>query len=549
MLRHLHLSGLGVIEDLDLELNAGLNVLTGETGAGKTMVVLALGLVTGARGSAQLVRAGAGAARIQASFDAPEGAEEWAEDGEVLLSRTVGADGRSGARIGGQLATVSTLGAVGRMLLEVHGQNQSLRLLEPSTQTALLDRSAGDAHVVAVASYRETFEALTAADSAIDELRRAARDRAREMDLLEYQVREIRGVAPEPGETASVESEEVRLAHVERLQELAGGARAALGEEGGAADSMSVASRALADAASVDGSVVDLASRAAALAAEAAELARDLRTYIESLAADPERLEAVRARIAELKSLQRKYGSTDEEVMAFGSEAEARLQVLARSDDRLTELEQGRTHLVARLEELAARLTRTRLAAAANLERALDAELKALGMPQASLRIVLEPQDVMGPTGAEKVELRLSAGEGQPLLPLVKAASGGELSRVMLACRSVLANLDEVPTLVFDEVDAGIGGEAGLAVGRRLANLAATRQVIVVTHLPQIACFADAQFRVNKSGGEAGVEPVRDDERVRELARMLAGLGESAHASSHAEELLAEASRVRTSAS
>jgi DNA repair protein RecN (Recombination protein N) len=420
---------------------------------------------------------------------------------------------------------------VGGRLLEIHGQHQALRLLDAATQTAFLDRAAGRRHLGAVDAMGDAWASLSRARAELEELRAAVREREREADLLAYQVREIDTVGPGAGETEALLTEEARLGHVERLLELAG-----------AADGLSAAVAALRTAAGLDESAEGLASRAQALAAEVAELGRDVRGYRETLAADPGRLEEVRQRIAALKGLQRKYGATDTEVLSFLREATERLATL--EDERLEELERQVGALETAFAERTAVVTRGRAKAAPTLAGQLRDELVELGMPSAELEVALVDAPE-GPAGMERAELRLRPGAGQASLPLAKAASGGELSRVMLACRSVLADLDEVPTLVFDEVDAGIGGEAGLAVGRRLARLAATRQVIVVTHLPQIACFADRHARVRKIEGRASVEVLDDDERIRELSRMLAGLERSEHAVSHAEELLAEAARIR----
>ncbi len=550
MLRELHITGLGVIDDLDLELDRGLNVLTGETGAGKTMITVGLSLAAGARASAHLVRSGSKAARVQARFDAPPvsegGADEgWAEDGEVVLARTVGADGKSGARIGGQLATASALASLGARLVELHGQHQTSGLLDAATQTAFLDRFAGAAHEADVTSCAEAARARARARSALAELESAARDRERELDLLAYQVREIEAVGPAVEETETLQAEEARLGHVERLLELAGAAEVLVGGEDAVAEGAAAAARLLESVAALDPRGHELAARAAALAAELSELGHDVRAYRESLAADPGRLEEVRGRIAALKSLHRKYGATDAEVLVFLAEASERLQALEGADERLDELRAEVQRLDAALEERARAVSAGRRSAAPALSAALTGELRELGMPAATLDVALEPFPEPGAGGAERAELRLSGGPAQAPLPLAKAASGGELSRVMLACRSVLADLDDVPTLVFDEVDAGIGGEAGLAVGRRLARLAASRQVLVVTHLPQIACFADVHARVRKDDGTASVEVLDDEERVRELSRMLAGLETSTHAVSHAQELLAEAARAR----
>ncbi len=563
MLRRLHISGLGVIDDLDLDLHPGLNVLTGETGAGKTLVTVGLSLVLGERAASTLVREGASAARVQAIFDAPadseaqigstretdpEWSQEWAEDGELLLARTVGADGRSSARIGGQLATASTLARLGRPLVEIHGQHQNERLLSPAAQTSFLDRFAGTRHREVVAQYEATFRRLSDATLAADELTEAARTRERELDLLAYQVREIESVAPRTGETEELLAEERRGANAERLIEDAGAAAAGIGGDGGALETIEESARALENLSALDPGSQELAARARSLGADAGELARDLRRYAESLAADPEQLQSVRDRLAALRALQRKYGGSDADVLAFLEEATGRVAALTGADDRLAELRSEIASLRLAATDLAGAITAGRRRGAPRLARAVSAELGDLGMPNAALGIELEPLEELGGHGAERAELRLRPGAGQRAGSLAKTASGGELSRTMLACRSVLADLDETPTLVFDEIDAGIGGEAGLAVGRRLARLAEHRQVLVVTHLPQIACFADLHVRVRKTGGRAGIDVLDDDARIDELSRMLAGLTGSRTAASHAAELLSQARVGRVAA-
>ncbi len=549
MLRELHISGLGVIDDLDLSLLPGLNVLTGETGAGKTMITVGLALALGARASASMVRDGSGAARVQALFDPREGAEEWVDDDALLLSRSVSSEGRGTCRIGGQLATASALASLGGSLVEVHGQHQAQRLFDPAVQTAFLDRFAGDEHLDEVAAYRGVYDELRRARAAFDELREATRERERELDLLAYQTREIEAVMPRPGESDELVAEEARLGHIERLLEAGGAAEAALsGDHGAADDALGIAASALDEAAALDPGAGAIAGRAAALAAESAELARDVRNYRESLAPDPERLQMVRERMLALKGLQRKYGETDADVLGFLAEASSRLQELQGADERLIGLSGDVEALAERANELGTTISRGRRDAAGRLAGAIERELGELGMPGAAVDVALEPSDGLGPGGAERVELRLAGAPGQPSAALAKTASGGELSRTMLACRSVMADLDDVPTLVFDEVDAGIGGRAGLAVGRRLAMLARDRQVLVVSHLPQIACFADRHLRVTKHDGAAAVEVLDDAARVAELSRMLAGLERSAGAVSHAEELLDEASRVKAGA-
>ncbi|MEO8423767.1 MAG: DNA repair protein RecN [Actinomycetota bacterium] len=545
MLRELHISGLGVIDDLDLDLHAGLNVLTGETGAGKTMVTVGLALALGARADSSLVRDGAKAARVQARFDATQSAADWSEDDEVLLSRSVSADGKSAARVGGQLATASTLADLSGAFVEVHGQHQAQRLLSPATQTAFLDRFAGDAHVVSLTAYRDTWDRWRDTRAALEALTAASRERERELDLLAYQVREIEAVDLRDGETERMTSEEARLAHVERLLERATEAEETLSGDGSLGDAAAGAANALTDAARLDPRAETLADRARSLSTELAELARDVRDYREGLSADPQRLQQIRERQAVLNGLQRKYGATETEVLSFLEEATSRLTALATADERLAELSGTADRLQTELHERAGVVTDGRAKAAPTLATALERELQQLGMPGATVEVEMDPLPELGPTGAERVELRLSPSPGQKASPLAKTASGGELSRTMLACRSVMADLDDVPTLVFDEIDVGIGGEAGLAVGRRLAHLAESRQILVVTHLPQIACFADRHILVEKTSGTATVRALSDDERVRELSRMLAGLTGSDGAVTHAEELLATGSASR----
>ncbi len=549
MLRELHISGLGVIEDLDLELHPGLNVLTGETGTGKTMVTVGLQLALGRRGGTSLVRAGAPAAKVQARFDAPPAATSagWAEDGEVLLARTVTAEGRSTARVSGQLAPVSALTELAGELVEVHGQHEGQKLLSTVAQTRFLDRFAGGEHLDAVEDLRVEHGRLREATAALAELDERERDRERQMDLLAYQVREIETAAPRAGETDQLKLEAARLDHAGRLLERASSAERSLAAEDGAADALGAASAELRAAGEVDPGAEELAARAFELSAAATELAVEVRGYRERLELDPARLQEVRERIDALDALRRKYGNGEEEVLAFGDRARESLDALAGVEQ---ERERAAAEVAERTERVGALATVVsdgRARAVPELSQALQRELGELGMEGASIEVTLVPNPELTSGGAEHAAFVFSGGPGQPAQPLAKVASGGELSRTMLACRSVLVDLDDVPTLIFDEVDAGIGGQAGVAVGRRLANLALGRQVVVVTHLPQIASFADRHIRVRKDDGTASIEVLDDAQRVEELSRMLAGLPGSEAAAAHAEELLSEAGRPPTS--
>jgi DNA repair protein RecN (Recombination protein N) len=545
VLLELHIAGLGVIEDVTLELSSGLSVLTGETGAGKTMVTEGLALVLGRRARAGLVRDGAGRAGVEARFQMPAPrAQGWAEDGELVLGRTVSADGRSTARVGGRLAPLSVLAELGGDLVEIHGQHQAQRLSSPAAQLAFLDRFCGTEHRDRLSAYRIAHRELRETRDRLDRLDEEERHREREKDLLAYQVREIEAAGLRPGEVADLEAEASRLGHAERLRELAGTAGRAIAVEGGGEDSFRSAAAAAGEAATVDPSAEDLARRLASLAEEAADVAASLRSYAESIEADPARLEATRDRIAAIRSLERKYGEGESEVLSFLERARVRLSEVARSGAEREELAARRSRLEEEAEGLALRLTEGRREAGPRLAEALRSELVDLRMEGATIDVHLMPEVGLGPDGHEGASLLFSGGRGQPPQPIQRVASGGELSRMMLACRTVLADLDDVPTLVFDEVDSGIGGRAGVAVGRRLARLARRRQVVVVTHLPQIACFADRHFRVTKEDGVAVVDALEGGERVDELSRMLSGMP-TEEAATHASQLLAEAARER----
>ncbi|HEX2032080.1 MAG TPA: DNA repair protein RecN [Actinomycetota bacterium] len=546
MLAELHISGLGVIDDVDVELAPGLNVLTGETGAGKTMVTVGLSLALGARARTGLVRARASRARVEARFAVADRASvaEWAEDGELVLARAVGRDGRSSARAGGQLCPVGTLAELGRELVEMHGQHQTQRLLSPAAQLSFLDRFAGPDQLERVGRYRDVHARLRRAEAALARLDEEAREREREKDLLRYQVAEIEAAHLRDGEVAELEDEQARLAHAERIRDLLASARAALGDEGGALEALARASAAAREAAALDRTAGEVAARLGSLAADADDVGADLRARADAVELDPGRLEAVQERLAAIASLRRKYGEGERAIHGYLERARTRMEALERSGEERDELAAESSALRSEVAALAEDLSASRSAAAPRLADALRAELHDLGMTGASVEVALERAPAAGPDGAEAAVLRFSAGAGQPPMPLSDVASGGELSRTMLACRTVLADLDEVPTLVFDEVDAGIGGRAGVAVGRRLARLARRRQVLVVTHLPQIACFADRHFRVTKDAGTARVAALERATRVEELTRMLSGVP-TQEAAAHAEQLLAEAAREK----
>jgi DNA repair protein RecN (Recombination protein N) len=572
MLAELRIRDLGVIDDARLEVSAGLNVLTGETGAGKTMVVDALALLLGGRADPGAVRVGRPAALVEGRLRTDAGGEAAAalaaagaddDDGEVVVARQVLAEGRSRAQLQGRMATVAVVADVVRPLVEVHGQHEFQDLLRPGVQRDLLDRFAGGAVLEPLAAFAAGWRRLRVVTAELDQLAAMARERAREIDLLRHQLDEIRSADVRVGESAELAAEAERLANAEALQRAAALAHQLLGQDddAGAATAIGAAARAVHEPGGHDPALAELAARAEALAAEVGDLASSLRAYAEAVLVDPARLDEVQIRIALLRDLERKYGDDEAAVLAFADQAAARLGELEGGTLRSEALEAEAAELRGRLAGLGATLTTARRAAAARLGEALRAELADLAMPHAQVRVAVEQDEAehglevggrrLAATddGLDRVEIELAAHPGAPLRPLGRAASGGELSRVMLALRVVLAGVDRTPTLVFDEVDAGIGGRTAAAVGRRLAQLARHHQVLVVTHLPQIAAHADRHFTVEKRSVEGStstdVRLLDDAGRVGELSRMLAGMEDSGLAKAHAEELLAAATAAK----
>jgi DNA repair protein RecN (Recombination protein N) len=575
VLAEMRIQGLGVIDDATLELDAGLTVLTGETGAGKTMVVTGLTLLGGGRAEASRVADGARRAVVEGRFTADAAAmavadevgAEADDDGALIAVRTVGADGRSRAHLGGRAVPVGVLARLADSALAVHGQNDQLRLLRPAEQRALLDRFAGDTVGVPLQRYRVVRSEWQAVAAELVERRDGARRLAQEADLLRHGLTEIEAVNPQPGEDRELTEEARRLAAADDLREAAGTARAAIAG-GDAMDDAAPAAVALVGearhrlAASGDGALAALDTVLGDVLAQLDDVAGELTIYLDRLDADPERLAHVLGRQAELKALTRKYAADIDGVLAWAQQARKRLEHLDTSDDALAALAARRDALATELAGHAAAVTRARIAAAERLADGTTAELGGLAMPDARLLVAVTPRPAgpgapdaltvgdtslaAGADGVDEVELRLVAHPGATPQPVHKGASGGELSRVMLALEVALAGADPVPTMVFDEVDSGVGGRAAVEIGRRLARLAARHQVVVVTHLPQVAAYADRHLLVDKA--RAGDGPARsrvrtldEGERVGELARMLAGLDETDTGRAHAEELLAAA--------
>uniref|UniRef100_UPI000E3B5AFE DNA repair protein RecN n=1 Tax=Allorhizocola rhizosphaerae TaxID=1872709 RepID=UPI000E3B5AFE len=490
------------------------------------------------------------------------------EDGSLLLSRTVTIEGRSRAHVGGRSVPVSLLGEVGEQVVAVHGQSDQLRLLRPAEQRASLDRFAGPEHEKLLVEFKELFARWRAVADDLDDRRRNARERHQEADLLRLGLDEITRVDPQQGEDEELRAEAQRLEHAEGLRTAAQLAYQAIGG-GGEVEAEDVstllgtARRSLDAQSGVDAKLGEYAGRLEEAATLVADVAVELSGYLASLDADPARLQTIYERRATLRTLTRKYADDVDGVIAWAERAKERLSLLDTSDEALEEMQRELERLAGEVAGVAARLRAARREAAVRFSDLVTHELAGLAMPHARVEVVVSPRAAGGDVslvvdgvesgvnadGADEVELRLLAHPGAPSLPLQRGASGGELSRVMLAIEVVFAGVGGPPTLVFDEVDSGVGGTAAVEIGKRLARLARNHQVLVVTHLPQVAAFADRHLVVAKDTGGAittsGVRVVEEAERSRELARMLAGLPDSDLGIAHAEELLTVAQRER----
>jgi DNA repair protein RecN (Recombination protein N) len=574
MIEEIRIRSLGVIEESLLELGPGLNVVTGETGAGKTMLVTALGLLLGSRADAGAVRQGSRTARVdgvvRVDAETARAAEELGadiEEGALLLGRQLRAEGRSRAFLGGAAVPVSSLQAMADRLVAVHGQSDQHRLLQSDAHRQALDGFAGPSVQLLAAGVAEQYDELRAVEKELHEVVSAARERAREADVLRLGLTEIAQVDPQPGEEAELAAEQSRLGHADTLRGQAEAAREALSSEQGAPDALAAvaaARAALEQVRDLDPRAGELADRVAEVSYLLSDAAADVASYATGLETDPARLQAVSERRAALLGLTRKYGDDLDEVLGWAEASARRLLELDGSEERVAELRQRRAALRDQLTASSAELSGARQRAAGELAEQVSTELAALAMPHARIEITVtqtetdndEGLDVDGRrlrctrSGLDTVELLLAANSGAAPRALAKGASGGELSRVMLALEVVLAGTSPVPTFVFDEVDAGVGGKAAVEIGRRLAVLARDAQVLVVTHLPQVAAFADRHVVVHKASDGAVTTSdltVLDDEgRVRELARMLAGLESSDTALAHAQELLSVAREQRT---
>ena len=558
MLSELTIQDFAIIEQIQLRFAPGFSVLTGETGAGKSIIIDAVSLLLGGRGESEVIRSGADAAYIEGHFtlDADTYSlvhpllERDELEGDVpsllVLAREIRRAGRNVCRVNGRAVSLKVLSSIGQFLVDIHGQTEHLSLMRVREHIELLDRFAD------LTALRQCLAALVgrlrAVRSELAALRRDERELARRVDLLQHQVREIEAARLQPGEQEELTQERTRLANTEHLRELSDEAYLAL-QEGGeeqasAVDLLQVTARALAGLVRLDPSIVRLAESAEALTYQMEDLASLLLEYRDTLESDPRRLDQVEERLGLIHSLQRKYGDTIQEVLRFAEQARQELETIEHSGERVADLEAEEDQILHQIGQVGADLTERRRAAGERLSRGVERELQALSMARARFAVDIQWRDIadgayvgdrrvaFDSTGLDRVEFLVAPNPGEPLKPLVRIASGGETSRLMLALKTVLAKADRTPTLIFDEIDAGIGGRVGSVVGQKLWGLtvgdgqkARRHQVLCVTHLPQLAGYGDQHLHVRKGlvGGRTvtDVRAVQADERELEIAGML----------------------------
>jgi len=555
MLLELRIENLLLIERAELRLGPGLNAITGETGAGKTILAHSFDLLMGGKARAHIVRPGASEAYVEGVFELPKGllgdpelaeiAERLPEGAtEVAIGRRVSASGRTSAFLAGRSASAPELQALGSRLLSFYGQHEHRKLTLSGAQLETLDGFAGDEHLERRRAYREAHAEVVRIQRELARIREREGARERDLDILRYELEEIEAANPDPAEEAELAPERERLRHAESLRGAAAEALAAVNGdgEGGASEAMGSAESALTAQEGVDTQLDKLAEIARGLRVELQELAVELRGYAEGIEAEPGRLEQVEERLEALDRLKRKHGGTIESVLAHAEHCRTEIETIEGAEEATDRLEAELAKAQRKRTDLAGRLSEVRAKSARRLQKRVAAELDQLAMSGAKLEVILEPhQEGFGALGQERVTFQVATNPGMPTSPLRDAASGGELSRVMLALAGQGAR-GGAATYVFDEIDAGIGGNTAKAVGERLRSLGEERQVLCITHLPQVASMADTHFRIEKSvaGGQAtaGVERVDGEGLVAEIVRMLGGSDGDEAADRHARELL-----------
>ena len=547
-----------LIEEAEISLSSGLNVLTGETGAGKTVLAHALDLLLGGRPRSGIIRPGASEAIVEGTFELPDALKGSMEelvdedDQEIVLARQVKANGRTRALINGRTATVSDLRATAESLLAFYGQHEHRRLTVAAAQLEILDAFCGEPQAARLARCREAHRRATEAEARLAELRGLDGGRERELDLLRFELAEIEAASPSVEEEAELVATQARLANIEALRRAAADVLQAVApDDGEGASALLASAQAAAEGVGgTDGELDRLGERLAAAALDAADIAADARSYLESLDGEPGELDLVEARLSEWDRLKRKHGGSIEAVLAYAAEARQRCELLDGSTEAIADLEKELEAAVSERKEIARELHRARAKAGAKLAGLVDSRLEGLAMPGARFEVALSEREP-GPDGSDTAEFLVAANPGVPAGPIREIASGGELSRVMLALLG-LANDGSSATLVFDEVDAGIGGQTANAVAEQLRGLSAGRQVICITHLPQVAALADRHFSIAKDVGGEGplttVSELKGDAVVGELVRMLGAEPGDRAATEHARRLRNAASSPQAAA-
>ncbi|HHY66235.1 MAG TPA: DNA repair protein RecN [Alicyclobacillus sp.] len=547
-----------LIDEAHLDFETGFHVLTGETGAGKSILLDALGLIRGERASAQQVRAGAKQAVVEALFstDGRPEALQWLEEmgfepaEEILLVREVSRQGKSLCRINGRTVTVQMLRDLAARLIDVYGQHEHQSLLQPDRYARMLDGYGDASHQTLLEEYRKAHDRFTRADEDLRAAQLGEEERLQRIDWLLFQLGEIRDLSPAPGEEEELEAEYRRLSHAGRILEDASRGYEMLDEGGqgvrAATDLVAEIVETVEGLVKYDPGLAGILEMLQSAAANLSEAAHELRRYLETVEADPQKLESVQERLHQLRRLMRKYGGSVESILESAATMENELSRLRNYEADLQERSKARTRAWEEMVSTARRLSLNRLALAERIQVKVQEQLRELAMPRAQFQIEVrwlgETEKGFRSDGADQVEFLFSANPGEPPAPLSKVASGGELSRLMLALKVVLADADDVPTLIFDEVDAGMSGQAAVVVGEKLVQVARCRQVICVTHLPQIAAMADGHHRIRKEQTEEStrtiVEVLEEADRIEEVARMLAGSTATEITRRQAQEML-----------
>ncbi|MGI6604267.1 MAG: DNA repair protein RecN [bacterium] len=573
MLQAITIHNFALIHNLSLELESGLNVLTGETGAGKSIIIDALGVALGGRASSEYVRSGANSARVEVAFSLPpdhpvfqvlEAQGLGTGEEELVLGREIHIQGRNLSRVNGHLVTTQQLRSIAQYLVDIHGQHSHQSLLNAATHLAYLDALGDENHHKLLAENKRLFQEYSYLKRVLNDLEHSARERAQQIDILQFQINEISAAGLKAGEWEDLMAEKEVLTNREKLLNIVATAYNALygnGGERGALDLLGESLTALNEGQSIDKRLAELENTVASALYTLEEVLPALRHYQESFPWDEKELDYVEERLDLIRNLSRKYGATIQDILAFRDQAACALEEIMGTEQNSSALREELKSVTKKLCQCSTLLSTARRKLAADLEIALQQELSELGMPKAMVRVDFswkETKDGLpfgqttvdpSPTGFDQVELLLTANEGEPPRPLAKIASGGELSRVMLALKTILAAHDSVPTLIFDEVDSGIGGKTAQAVAKKLVSVSRFHQVICVTHLPQIAAVGDTHFQISKET-QAGktftrLKKLTMDERKEELGRMLSGQNVTPVVLQHASELLTQADRLK----